>query len=765
MRRLAALSLLLFVASTCLWHAQAADAVNTALPNAQSPSDTVAYVDNDRCLPCHAQQAVAWKASHHAQAMALATPASVKGDFANREFRHAGVSSRFFRRGEKYLVRTDGPDGKLADFEITHTLGVEPLQQYLIAMPGGRLQALPIAWNTKKKEWFHLLPHEKTPTGDVLHWTGRYQTANTLCIVCHTTDYERRYDAAKDAFDSRWKEINVSCQSCHGPGANHLAWAKAAGAAKVSASAMGLTVDLRSGGAQATQDVCAPCHARRSELSAKGAPGQPLLDHFLPSLLSQGLYHPDGQQLDEVYVDGSFRQSKMFQRGVNCSHCHNVHSGKPRLSGNALCLQCHATQPNPAFPGAAGSFDSPAHHFHKAGSAGAQCVACHMPSRVYMGVQPRPDHSLRIPRPDLSVSTGSPNACNGCHAKNSAQWAADSVTTWYGKKRPPHYGAAFAAYRSGQGNAGPLLALIGDTGTSAIVRATALSELAQDAVSGLPLRISALKDTAPEVRAAAADGLALLEPARRMAVLASLLRDPVRAVRLAAMHSLSTVPRERLDAAARTAFDAALQEYIAVQSLALDMPGAQLNLAQMLQNNGQAEQAEQHYLAALMLDPDFSPARLNLAQLYAQQGRLKPAQEVLMAGLSRQPGIGELQYSLGLLLAQTGERQAAADALQKAARLLPTRGRVAYNLALAYQQLGKNRLAEQSFLAAAKANASASDPDVLYALAAFYYHERQLQKAQTWADQLRLLRSDDPRSMALQRALSTDATRARSAVK
>ncbi len=757
LRKLAGLALLLL----CL----AARAASPVASKALSPSEP-AYVANDSCLSCHAQQADAWKTSHHAQAMAVATPASVKGDFGNREFRHAGVTSRFLRRGAKYFVHTDSIDGKLADFEITHVIGVEPLQQYLIAMPGGRLQALPIAWDTQKKQWFHLLAHEKTPPGDVLHWTGRYQTANTMCIVCHTTDYERRYDASQDAFDSRWKEINVSCQSCHGPGASHVQWAQSKPAAtKVSASAMGLTVDFGAGGAQATQDTCAPCHARRSELSLKGIPGQPLMDHFLPSLLRQGLYQADGQQLDEVYVDGSFRQSKMAQMGVNCSHCHNAHSGKPRLAGNALCLQCHATPRNPAFPSASGSFDSPAHHFHPAGSPGAQCVSCHMPSRIYMGVQPRPDHSLRVPRPDLSVGTGLPNACNGCHAQKSAQWAADSVARWYGKKRrqEPHYGAAFAAWRSGRGNADALLAIVANTGMSAIVRATALSELANDARSGLPTRINALQDAAPEVRAAAADGLALLEPSRRMQVLTPLLRDPIKAVRLAALHSLSTVARERFDAGARPAFDAALQEYMAVQSLALDMPGAQLNLAQMLQNTGQAEQAEQHYLAALKLDPDFSPARLNLAQLYAQQGRIKPAQEVLKAGLLRQPGIGELQYSLGLLLAQDGDLAAAAQALQKAARLLPTRGRVAYNLALAWQQLGKNKLAEQSYLAAVKTDPS--DPDFLYALAAFYYHGHQLQQAQRWADKLKQLRPDDPRSITLQRTLRVDTPKSQGALK
>ena len=44
-------------------------------------------------------------------------------------------------------------------------------------------------------------------------------------------------------------------------------------------------------------------------------------------------------------------------------------------------------------------------------SAGAQCVACHMPTETYMQVDPRHDHSLRVPRPAQTVALGVPNAC------------------------------------------------------------------------------------------------------------------------------------------------------------------------------------------------------------------------------------------------------------------------------------------------------------------------------------------------------------------
>ena len=732
------------------------------LSHAVTPVAQPAYVSNTDCLSCHADQGRDWSTSHHAQAMALATSASVRGSFDGRQFKHSGVTSRFFKRGDRFFVNTDGPGGKLADFEVKYTFGVEPLQQYLIAMPGGRLQALQIAWDDIKKQWYHLRPNEKTPPGDVLHWAGRYQTANTMCIVCHTTAYERRYDATTDSFDSRWKEPNVSCQACHGPGEAHVTWAKAndADRAKLSAAgAMGLTVRPHPGDPRATQEICTPCHSRRSELTATGVPGQPLMDHFLPSVLRDGLYHADGQQsTEEVFVDGSFRQSKMFRMGVTCTNCHNPHTGKLRQPGNALCLQCHARPQNAAFPSAAGSYDSPSHHFHAAGSPGAQCVSCHMPARVYMGIQSRPDHSLRVPRPDLSAKIGSPNACNTCHTKETPEWAAGKVAQWHGPKRQQgaHFGEAFASYRAGKATAAEaLVAVVADSQASPIVRATALDALRGDSLTGVAIRTAALSDPSAEVRVAAADSLATLEPLRRMEVLGPHLSDPLRAVRMAAVHSLSTIPRQQFDPQLLGPFDAAVKEYIAVQSLSLDMPGARLNLAVMYQNTGQIALAEGQYRGALKLDPDFSPARLNLAQMLAALGRIQDAQAVLKEGLARIPAIGDLQYSLGLLLAQDGQAKASIDALQKAAKLLPLRARVHYNLGLAYQQTGQAKAAEQSLLTAVRADET--DADGLYALAALYFHGHKPNEARMWANRLRQAHPGDQRLVSLERALGAQA--------
>jgi tetratricopeptide (TPR) repeat protein len=714
---------------------------------ARVPVVQVAYVDNGQCLRCHEDQAKQWRQSHHAKAMSLPTEETVAGNFNNSEFKHQGITSRFFRQGDKFMVRTDGPDGKPGNFEVAYTFGVAPLQQYLIAMPGGCLQALQIAWDLERKRWFHLLPKENAPPGDVIHWTGRYQTANTMCISCHTTGFEKRYDAATDRFASRWHEIGVSCQSCHGPGERHVRWADmTAGGGKAGdlpGEYRGFSQSLQSGRAGQT-DACANCHSHRVELTSTLLPGRERLDQLMPSLLTAGLYHADGQQLDEVFVDGSYRQSKMHRMGVGCMDCHNAHTGKTRFEGNSLCTQCHTLQANKRFPTAAGDFDSPRHHFHPAGTTGAQCTSCHMPSKNYMQIQSRPDHSLRVPRPDLSVKLGVPNACNSCHADKPAQWAAKQVITWYGGQRQQaaHYGETLAAARAGRPEAGEaLIKIVADQRQPAIVRATALNSLSQFPEVGLPIRLEATRDPDPMVRAAAAESYEAIAASQRIYALAPMLRDPVLAVRIAAARGLSSLPVEQIDAGGRPALEAALAEYMEAQKHSLDMPGPRLNLAVIYENRGQHDLAEQHYLAALKIDPDFTPARANLARLYNSIGRNADAEQVLKAGLKRQPAIGELLYSLGLLLAEEKRMREAAEALSKAAKLMPGNYRAYYNLGLAQQHLGRVDAAAKALHEAYRLNER--DPASLQALAILYSQAGRKDLAIIWAEKFAAAAPDD----------------------
>jgi predicted CXXCH cytochrome family protein len=349
-------------------------------------SADVGFAGTQVCAECHAAQHAAWQGSHHDLAMQEATDATVLGDFNDAEITAQGVTSRFFRRDGQFVVRTDGADGKPADFVIHYTFGIEPLQQYLVEFPDGRLQALGLAWDARGQEqggqrWFHLYPDQAVDHAHPLHWTGPEQNANYQCIDCHVTGYQKNYDPAADRFASSWAEIDVACEACHGPGARHVAWAKGTETLAEGDLSFGLAVLLhdRKGvswqmdpatgiarrskppAASTELEVCAGCHARRGALRDGKAGQARFLDYHLPAFLTEPLYYPDGQIREEVYVWGSFLQSRMHAAGVSCSDCHDPHSNRLRAPGSQVCATCHA----PA------KFAVTAHHGHPADSAGA----------------------------------------------------------------------------------------------------------------------------------------------------------------------------------------------------------------------------------------------------------------------------------------------------------------------------------------------------------------------------------------------------------
>ncbi len=707
----------------------------------------VAYVDNATCAACHQAEHDAWSGSHHDLAMQEATSETVLGDFDDATFTHFGVSSRFFTKDGRFFVNTEGPDGELANFALTYTFGVEPLQQYLAPFPGGRLQSLTIAWDTERNEWFHLYPDARIPWDDPLHWTGRYQTWNVMCAECHSTNLRKNYDLETETYRTVWDEIDVGCQACHGPGASHVAWARSGDADPPTTDTdVGLVVDLAVS-AHDEIESCAGCHSRRQRISDVDRHARRFLDDFRPLTLQAGLYHPDGQIQDEAYVWGSFTQSKMYEAGVKCSNCHDPHQLDLSVEGNAVCVRCHRAAPaaNVEFPTLQRkSYDTPEHHFHPVGSDGSQCVACHMPAQTYMRVDPRRDHSFRIPRPDVSVELGTPNACTMCHEDQDDSWAAAQVEVWWGQPDTPHFAAAFAAARDADRAAeAPLLELVADSARPAIIRATALEHLRQYGPRALEAIRSATTDGDPLVRASAAGGLERLPPRRRIAVVTPLLDDPVRAVRLEAARVLASVPIADLDSRQAGLLARGLSEFVDAQMASADMPAAHLNLGVLRLRAGQLDEAERAYQVALHLDPSFVPVRFNLANLYNQQGRNDEAETVLREGIDRasEGDEGELQYSLALLLAEEDRLEEAAASLQRAVELIP-RARVRYNYGLVLHRLGRLDDAEAALIEANEGNPR--DADVLLALAQLLMDRGELTRAREYARALLQLNPTAP---------------------
>jgi Flp pilus assembly protein TadD len=735
------------------------------------------YVGASRCEKCHAEEARRWRGSQHALAMQEPGEKTVLGDFADARFSYEGVTTRFYRRDGRFFVRTDGPDGRPAEYPIAYVFGVTPLQQYLVALPGGRYQALGIAWDSRPRaqggqRWFHLYPGERVDHRDVLHWTKPSQNWNTQCAECHSTNLRKGYRWPEARFVTTWSALDVACEACHGAGSRHVSWAEAALArGRTPAGEPGLIVrfserrsrswemDLARGIARPTKfletryevETCARCHARRALLSEDYLPGRLLAQTHRPALLDEGLYYADGQMRDEVYNWGSFLQSRMYGVGVTCSDCHDAHDQKLKVDGDAMCSSCH--QPE--------RFATRKHHFHREQGKGASCVACHMRTESYMVVDRRHDHSFRVPRPDLTAALGAanaPNACNDCHHDRPAAWAARAVRRFYprGRSTTPHYAQAIQAGRSfAPGAEQALLGVVRDAKQPGIVRATAVSLLPPYLTdSSTPTLQKAASDPDPLVRLAAASALEALPAAARVRTGVSLLWDPVRAVRVEAVPPFADVPDAQLASEQRAAFDRALDEYMLAQRTNAERPESHVNLGIVYARRGRAEEARRAYEAALQLAPWFVPAYVNLADLLRAQGRDAEGEDLLRKALRVAPDNAATHHALGLLLVRRQRMPEALGELRRAAELAPGDPAFCYAYAVALQSQGRVDEALRVLGAAQKRCPGARS--LLVLLVAFNRDRGALREARSWAKQLLEAAPADREARALAAELLAD---------
>ncbi len=684
----------------------------------EAPPKTATHIDNapatfvgrSTCTECHAAEADSWRGSHHDLAMQEPNAATVRGNFDDTVFEHSSthqgkshtVTSHFTRRDDGFFVRTEGVGGEPTNYRVAYTFGVEPLQQYLVETGApGALQALPIAWDTRPADaggqrWLHV--YEDPPAhDDPLHWTGPQQNWNHMCADCHSTGLVKGYDAQEQAFDTTWEEINVSCEACHGPGSQHVAAARAGatdGSGLVTllkrsgrwTFADGATtahlIDAEPQASSAQIDACGRCHARRAPIApfehGDDMHGGDLHDAFSVTLLEDPLYYPDGQIRDEVYVYGSFLQSRMHTAGVACSDCHEPHSARLRLEGNALCTQCHAGN----------AYDVTEHHHHPVGGEGTACIDCHMPARDYMRVDPRRDHSFRVPRPDLSQQLATPNACTGCHVDQGDDWAADAVASW-GAEPGFHYGEALHAARTWQADAEALLLqVIEDPAQPAIVRASALTALVPYlSPASLPAVERALVDEHPLVRGGALAALEGAVPEAQRGLAEPLLADSVRTVRDRAARLLAWTAISGAPEAAASTLPAALDEVRSSLAWRADRPDSYLHLGDLEVRSGDDTAAEAAYRQALARSPFLTAAAINLADVYRATGRDPQAETLLRQVLERSPDDAGLHQALGLTLIRLGRSDEALKELRQAYQLAPDEPRFAYIYGVATHDL------------------------------------------------------------------------------
>ena len=635
------------------------------------------------------------------------------GDFSDASFDYYGVHSRFFRQDGKFLVETDGPDGKLAIFEVKYTFGLDPLQQYLVEFPDGRVQALSLAWDSRPKDkggqrWFHLYPNEAIRHDDPLHWTKLNQNWNFMCAECHSTGVRKNYDAANDRFATHFAEISVGCEACHGQGSRHVDWAHQQQSwwpfGKPEDRTKGLPVSFderdgitwlpdprtgkpqrRIGPATLRKEVetCGLCHARRGEFSEDWVPGRWLSDTHVVSPLARGLYHADGQMQDEVYNYGSFKQSRMFAAGVTCSDCHDPHSAKLVASGDSVCaaMPCHRH----LRVGAAYAITS--RRRNRSDARPATCrraptwwsIGATITVSAFRGPISRQNSARRMPA-TTATRTRPP------------QWAAAAIEGWFGPDRKgfQNYAEAFHAAWSDGRDAAALLAAVASGGAPAFARASALTELAtRVSRQNVELAQAALKDPDPMVRIGALDMLANVPPGQLWTFVAPLLSDPVRGVRIRAASLLAPVPTASQPAADREPFERAAAELVASHRLNADRPKSRSALGNFFAQRGLAADAETEYKSRASAESAVHPAAINLAELYRRLGRDADGETVLRTALAAAPTDAGALHALGLALVRLKRSDEALDLLRRAAETEPERARYAYVYAVGLNSAGR----------------------------------------------------------------------------
>lgn len=665
------------------------------------------YVGKESCIECHYNEYEEWEGSHHDRAMAHATDSTVRGDFANASLTTSdGVRHRFFKEYGKFYVNTVGAGDTLENFEVLYTFGYEPLQQYLVAFPGGRLQCLQLTWNTLKGEWYsladELYANEDMNASNWLHWTNQAQNWNSMCADCHSTNLQKGYDVESDTYNTTYSEINVSCEACHGPASKHIEWANIADYARPLNTNYGLEVKTSGVDNKAYVDNCARCHARRASITDYEHSDN-IYNHMMPNLPDEPQYHVDGQILDEDYVYGSFTQSKMYMRDVQCNDCHNVHSTERLFEDNQLCTQCHR----------ADDYDTPMHHFHKgsgeSGEAvedvygvmnevgeGARCIQCHMPQQPYMGIDFRADHSMRVPRPRLTQELGTPNACNQCHAEETTEWAISYIDQWYGESRKHQYGSTFrmAAEQEPEGYA-MLQVIYNDEVYPEILRALSLQKMIQFYPdSSRRIHYDALVHPNDHIRYTAVRSYFVDTP-EAISKLLPLLKDGSKSIRIEAADKLYVLPKDQIPRTYKKVLEDVLEERLEALEYNGDFPGGKFNLGNFYYNTGNLDKAEEFYSRALRQDPLLHSIKVNLAYVYNQKGKFDEAEKLFLSYLESQPEDGSVTFSYGLFLSERARYEESLMYMLKASELVPNNVRVFYNIAMMYDFFKDNAKSEQ----------------------------------------------------------------------
>lgn len=638
------------------------------------------YTGSDSCASCHIKETSDWKSSHHSLAMSDINDDKNLGSFDGEVRVFLDRQVIFFHENGKYFISETRYESETRIYPVIYSLGYYPLQQYIVDIGSGHLQVFDIAWDARSKDqggqrWFLANPDQSLGAEVELAWDGTFMNWNSRCASCHTTDFKRNYLPADNSYQSKWLEVGVGCEACHGPASNHLLWAEGE-AEKKHEQHKGFLKPLRKSLAWSNEEdkplssiesdsptnetqICFNCHARRQQLIDESSIHD-FSDSSQIRLLEPDLYFPDGQIKDEVFIAGSFMQSKMYAAGVVCSDCHDPHSNKLKHQQNTLCTQCHNKQ----------LYDSVDHHSHPEGE-GSECINCHMPVRRYMGVDDRRDHGFQVPDPILSAKLGTPTVCTDCHSQaNDPEWMKEKGINWHkdGGNKTLRFETAslLSDIWDGQppANWKSKLKDILEESSSPFIKASIIA--AGPSAIDIVMVGKLLKDESPLVQVSALRLIHNLEPTYRLKLVKPLLESSYRSVRIEAVKALLDLEESLLDKSLITIYKSAEKEYQIALDLNKDTPMGLVEIANYHRLKRNFSESEINLKKSLAISPSLLIASINLADLYREIGNQTQSIETLLSAIKYHQENYILQYSLGMAYVRTKEHKKAILSLRNA---------------------------------------------------------------------------------------------------
>jgi Tfp pilus assembly protein PilF len=631
------------------------------------------YGGSSSCAKCHQKEFELWSGSHHARAERPLEPTKDATAFTSSAGLTIGVDHlqpAIF--SNHFYIITDDSNARRVPQEVARIIGVSPLWQALIAIKDGRIQATEAAYDPGVGEWFDVYGRENRRPGEWGHWTGRGMNWNSMCAACHNTRLRKNYREDTDAYQTAMAEAAIGCEACHGPMAEHNRWQQSHSGKTNDPSFKRISRDQMF-------SVCGSCHSRRQELTGDFAPGENFFDHYVLSIPDETeTFFADGQIHDEDYEFTAFMGSRMHQAGVRCADCHEPHTSKLRVPGNAMCQTCHGVPGTPA-----PKIDPQTHSRHATGTPGDQCVNCHMPQTTYMQRHGRHDHGFTVPDPLLTRELGVPNACGKCHADKSVEWAIQQRDIWppYGhlqENRARARNVAFARTNQTAETSAITKWASGETNAFWRAVATGLLRFGSDSTKATEAEVKNLHYTNALVRVVAAHALeGEVESGNSVVVQAmtEALHDPIRAVRVEAAWTL----RRNLGADAHASAD--LRQMFQQVS---DQPGGALQNAVFHLDQNDWVGALQWFERAINWDTNSAGLHEAFAVALSMHGEANRAVTELETACRLEPKNAEFRYKLALGQNELGDISAAQSNLEEAVRLEPKFVRAWYNLGLIY---------------------------------------------------------------------------------